>query len=641
MLSSLSLCNTYHPGNDFYLYVNSNWIKDNPIPDDFQRWSIFEILNENNLEKTKNLFDNKYVQEDTEFDKAKTLYYQGMNMEQRNKETPRKQVEQYLKQIDESTSKLDLMKLIILLFIKYDFSSPINFGVYMDFNDSTTNILYASSGGIGLPDRDYYFLEDKKEHRIKYKQFIKEYSSLFELDLDTESIYHLEEKLAEHMYTRVERRDPQKQNNPTNLAEFEKNYPNINLRLLFETLNVDSGKINIENPDYYLFFNHLWNELSLDTWKNFMKWKFILSVGDYLTNSTEESLFNFYVKFLSGTLKMKPLWKRVLSNVNSKLGMVVGKKFVEEFFPEESKQNCLKMVSYIKNELKHRLETNDWMDKKTRDHALIKLNKMNVKIGYPNKWRDYSLLEVDYNRSYLQNNLECERFEVEYSLSYLYKKRDNDKWSMNPHIVNAYYSPMYNEIVFPAGILQSPFFSSSYDMALNFGGIGTVIGHEMTHGFDDQGRQFDSDGNLRDWWSESVSLNYEKRTNKIKEQYEGYQIEGKFLNGKLTLGENIADLGGVSIAFQALNNYLEDNPQESYVLDGMTPKQRFFLNYAVIWRCNTRKEETLKRIITDPHSPPCYRVNGVLTNLEEFHQAFNISESNKLWKNETSRAKIW
>jgi len=656
MALSLNFCMDHNPTHDFYNYVNGDWLKNNPIPDDHTRWSVFNELDEENKDKVKNLLDNLKERKDLnqEFESLKVLYNQGNNIDFINKNQPRSYIEKYLKQINESENKEKLLKVIFNLHYLHGISTPIALTSYSDLKDSNNIILHIFTSGLGLPDRDYYFLNDKEEIRNKYKQFILKYFNAFNIVITAEqmeSIFNLEKILAEYTMTRVEKRDPDNLNNPTTYKNLVDKYKSIPLKMFFEYVenldvnnsieNLDNLKINVGNPKFLDKHEELWNNISLDTWKLYYVWKFIGSISSYVNESISELKFDFYGKELSGAKELLPRWKRVISNCNSMLGVVIGKLFVEKYFTQSAKNKANNMISYIIKELRIRLSNNDWMQSETKEKAIQKLDKITVKVGYPDKPKNYNSLVLNEVNNYLENNLLCLKFEEDLSWKKLYKPKDKSEWFMNPHMVNAYYSPSNNEIVFPAGILQKPFFDETYDAPLNFGAIGAVIGHEITHGFDDMGRKFDSDGNLNDWWTKVDETKYKNKTKKIRDQFEGYVIEGKNVNGDLTLGENIADLGGVSISFHALKKYLMENPNENITLEGFTPEQRFFINYAKIWRCNTRREEIHNRILTDPHSPPIFRVNGVVTNLVEFYKAFNVDNSSPLWKPESERISIW
>jgi len=630
--------------DNFYLYVNNEWLNNTEIPSDQKRWSNFNILDESNKNKVKELVSNSYKSDNNNFRKVGILYHQGLNVEGRNLNN-NNSINIYLDKINNVKNKDEFKKLLYEEFIFKQIKSPLNFFVYSDYNDSSKNILHISSGGLGLPDRNYYFSEDLDKQNIRemYKKFIKRYSSLFNLDIDFNTIFDMEKNLAYYHYTKQQARDPHLRNNPTTFDEFNNEYPNISLSNLFDFFDIKKdgdNKINISNKNYVKYVDKLFETINLDILKVYFKWLFILSIGNYCDMEKEEELFNFYERFLSGTPEMKPLWKRSLSNVSDQLGNLVGKMYVTKYFSLKLKNKVENMVNFIKGELKNRLENNDWMEEETKNKAVKKLTKMNIKIGYPNKWKEYSRLDINENNSFLTNNLNCNSFEVLYNFSEIYKPKDLSKWFMDPHMVNAYYSPSFNEIVFPAGILQPPFFDDNRDMAENFGAIGSVIGHEMTHGFDDQGKKFDSDGNLNVWWTDNDKNKYETKSRNLEQLFSSYKIEGKNLNGKLTLGENIADLGGVSISLSALETYLRKiGITDKEEID--RKKKLFFESYARMWRCKTRKEETLKRVVTDPHSPPIYRVNGILGNINDFYRLYQVTNINSLWIPVEKRTSIW
>ena len=641
MSLDIKFSETIRPTSDFYLWVNENWIESNSIPNDFQKWSVFNILREKNREKEENILNNLTYSDNKENNSLKILYDQGLDLKSIERIRPEKYIEPFIELID-NCNKKELLELYCKLNIEYGVNTPIKFATSSDFNDSKFNILYLLTGGLGLPDRDYYFDSEKEDIRKNYKNFISEYSKLFNLNLNSDLIFNLEEKLASKTYTKVQKREPSRLNNPSNYQKISEKFDSIPIEFLFKNLKKNSdGKINISNPIFLDLYQELWKNVNVELWKDYLKWILILSLSNYINEEVAKKYFEFYGKEISGTPEIQPRSKRVISICNNQLGEVIGKLFVKEYFSESAKIKATELVDYIKLEIKNRLENNDWMESSTKLKGIEKLDKMNVKIGYPNFFEDYRKLELSLRNNYLQNNLLCLKFNMDLHWKKLYKEKNPEEWFMDPHMVNAYYSPTYNEIVFPAGILQEPFFSEDYDTPLNFGGIGTVIGHEITHGFDDKGRKFDSDGNLKDWWTEIDSKKYNEKTKKIRDQYSSYMVEGKNVNGDLTLGENIADIGGVSISYFALQRYLQENPSENILIDNLTPNQRFFINYAKIWRSKTRKKESLKRLTMDPHSPPEFRVNGVLSNLNEFYEAFNVNKNDKLWKPEYERNSIW
>jgi putative endopeptidase len=641
-----NLSEKYNPGNNFYLYVNDNWINSTVLPDEEKRWGSFNILAESNMDKIKLLLEENLNSSDNEIRMVTTLYNQAMD-DSKDKIPPKIVVKDFLREIKEIKTKEELQDFIYTYFFMSGLSMPINFSSYNDLNDSDMNILHISSGGLGLPDRDYYLEEAKKEYLEKYSQFLKEYSELFELSLDIDGIVNLEKELAKSTYTNVEKRNPELMDNVTDFDTFSKNYKEMRLDKIFSLfkLSTEQRKINITNPKFLKNgingFIELWNSLSLELWKDYFTISYLKQIGSFINLQTEEKLFDFYSKYLSGTKEMKPLWKRSISKSESLLGMIVGKLYVKQYFSTESKDKVLQMIQFIKDILKFRITNSKWMTRETIEKALEKLSKINFKIGYPDEWRDFTNLNVSPEQSFLENVLNCLKFENDFDFNQLYKPTDKSLWFMDPHNVNAYYSPSYNEIVFPAGILQDPFFSIDNDIGMNLGGIGAVISHEITHGFDDQGRKYDGEGNLNDWWNDMDDSNYKKQTDKLIKLFSSYTVEGKNINGDLTLGENIADLGGVTIAYDALNKYLKDYPNENIIIDKLTLQKRLFINYANIWKSKSRKEDVIQRLQTDPHSPPQYRVNGILIHVPGFYEVFNIKPTDRLYLEDSERTIIF
>ena len=637
MIHNTSFSTDYDPGNNFFMYVNEKWFECNPIPNDFSNWGSFSVLEEMNNDNVKDIVETQYS-EDSEFNKFNILYNQGLDEKSRNNIND---IYTYVSEIKNTESINDLLKLVTDYQMTWNIGSPFYLSVYNDYEDANMNILHLSTGGLGLPDRDYYSLESKQNERNEYKLFLIKFCDYFKLNIDIDGIYNLEEQLAEHTYTRVQKRQTELLKNTRTLEQILSDYPSFNfVKYFFEKLNVPSGKINLSNPNFFFNLDKLYQESSLQLWKDYYTLKFLMSVKNYLSIDLDKICFDFYGKVLNGTQEMKPLWKRVLSNTEDQLGQLIGQCFVAKYFSSKAKDDACEMITYLKNELGNSIKNLDWMENETKEKALEKLYKMKVKIGYPDKWRVYTS-DVSKEYSYLKNNLMCNKSDNEYRLNNLYKEIDRTEWFMDPQTVNAYYSPSYNEIVFPAGILQPPFFSEKYDKALNFGGIGAVIGHEMTHGFDDQGCKYDTSGNLNNWWSESDYEKYKSKTMVLKNQFDNYVIEGINVNGELTLGENLADLGGVTIAIQGLKNYIKENPSENILIDGFTPIQRLFINYSRIWCSKSRPEAMKQRLMTDPHSPPLFRVNGIIKNIPEFYDAFNVKSFNDLYIESDNRAKIW
>jgi len=622
----------YSHENNFYMWVNEDWIKNNPIPANHQRWGSFSELDLEIKHKIKKILE-ETDDSNTSLKKLQILYRQGLDIESRKKTI--EEVKKLLEPIQQSTTIDDLLKVVIDYQISFGLSSPVNFLVSNDFENSNFNILHLTAGGLGLPDRDYYFSDSHKTEREEYKLFISKYINLFNLNLSVDNIYKLEESFAKYSYSNVQRRIPEIQNNPTNINKILEDYPRFTfVKMLFDKLNIVPQKINLNNPKFFKNIDNLLSSIDLQTWKDFYIYKFLISVNSFLSEDVEIIYFNFYSKILSGTKEMHSVWERSLINTQNQLGFLIGQQFIKKHFSKTAKHIALDLVKNIKKYLNQRINVLDWMSEPTKIKALEKLDKMNIKIGYPDKWREYKL-NIQPEFSYLKNNLYCNMDDHQYTFDKLYKPIDKSEWEMFPQEVNAYYHPLTNEIVFPAGILQPPFFSEEYDMATNFGGIGTVIGHEITHAFDDQGCKFDSNGDLKNWWTESDYENYKKKTDLIKNQFNNYTINNMKLNGELTLGENIADLGGVSIALQSMKQFLQENPSHNIVYNNLTPPQRFFINYAIIWRGHYREEEIKNRLLTDPHSPPIFRVNGIIKNIDDFYNSFNISNKYE------NRLKIW
>ena len=628
------------PADNFYSYVNNDWMQKNPIPSDFNRWGSFSQLSEENREKIKMILEDT-TDTTSKFSRLNILYKQGLDDEKRKDVS---EIYNYFNEINSCKSIDQLLELVVDYKLSWNLPSPTALIVYGDANDSNFSILHLYASGIGLPDRDYYLLDTKEKEREEYKKYLLKLNEYFKLSLDINGIYNLEKNMAEYMYTKVEQRNPELSNNPRTLNQILDEYPSFKfLNYFFNKLNITyaNQNINLSNPKFFANLNKLFHEISLDLWKDYFVYKFIYSSYMFLSVELEQIVFDFYDHVLSGTPKMKPVWKRSSDTVESQFGELIGQKYSEKYFSENAKKEALEMVHYLKAELRNSIVKLDWMDLKTKNKALQKLDLMNIKIGYPDKWREYKS-DIQYTNSYFKNNLLCNKDDNEFTFSRLYKPVDKTEWGMYPQMVNAYYSPSFNEIVFPAGILQPPFFSEHYEKAINFGGIGVVIGHEMTHGFDDEGCKFDGFGNLNIWWSDNDKIKYKAKTDVLEKQFDEYTINGNKVNGKLTLGENIADLGGVFIALEGLKNFLNQNQELNLNQnDNLTPIQKFFINYARVWRCNIRDEEMKKRLIIDPHSPPELRVNGILNNVDDFYTAFNVNENNKLYLEKSKRAKIW
>src|SRR5437588_7770580 len=525
-----------------------------------------------------------------------------------------------------------------------------DFGAGQDAKDSTRDIAQAVQGGLGMPDRDYYTKQDAdmKEKRQKYVAHVTKMLTLLgepaeKAAEDAKKIMALETKLAEASRTRVQLRDPIKNYNKMGAQQLQHLTPDWNWSDYFKTIDlVAPGDINVRQPEFFKAANDLFKATSMEDWKAYLRWHLIDATAPHLSKDFVDENFNFNERVLRGTEQIKPRWKRVIMSEDGDIGEALGKLYVAFYFPPEAKARALELVNNLKEALADRIKTLEWMDEPTKQEALKKLAAFTVKIGYPDKWLDYSLLTVDRG-PYVLHAIRADHFQVDRDLKKIGKPVDRTDWGMSPPTVNAYYNPNMNEIVFPAGILQPPFFYANADDAVNYGGIGAVIGHEMTHGFDDEGRQFDAVGNLRDWWSPQSAAEFKKRSQAIVQQYNEYEpLPGLHVNGELTQGENIADLGGIKLAYAALQKALDKNPQaREQKIDGLTPEQRFFLSFATIWKSKQRDEDLKLRLNTDPHSPARYRVNGPLSNLSEFAKAFNIPDNSPMVRPPDKRVNIW
>jgi predicted metalloendopeptidase len=580
----------------------------------------------------------------------KVYDYYAIDMDEKTIETLKtKPLADELKRIEAMKDRQDVLREIAHLHT-IGVEAFFNFGSGQDDKDSTREIAQAVQGGLGLPDRDYYTKTDdaSKKLRDQYADHVAKMLKLLGEPADkaaneAKSILALETKLAEASRTPVELRDPQKNYNKMTQSDLQALTPNWNWADYFKEIKLtEPGDINVHQPDFFKAADALFTSASLDDWKTYLRWHLINDTAGDLSKDFVDENFNFNDATLSGTKQIKPRWKRVVLSTDGALGEALGKLYVADYFPPEAKARALELINNLKATLADRIKTLEWMDEATKQEALKKLAAFTVKIGYPDKWRDYSLLRIDRG-PFVLNSIRASNFEVNRDLKKIGEPVDRAEWGVTPPTVNAYYSPQMNEIIFPAGILQPPFFYAKADDAINYGGIGAVIGHEMTHGFDDQGRQYDPVGNLRDWWTPESAAKFKERSQAIITQYNEYEpLPGLHVNGELTQGENVADLGGVKLAYAALQKALEKNPQaRDQKIDGFTPEQRFFLSFATIWKSKQRDEDLKLRLNTDPHSPARYRVDGPLSNLPEFQKAFDIPDGSPMVRAADKRVNIW
>jgi putative endopeptidase len=637
------------PCTDFYRYATGGWQDANPIPPEYSSFGGFVEVDERNKAILKSILEAA----------VKDAKATGI----------RKQVADfYAAGMDEATIDalgLSPLSADVAAIATVEDAATLGaelarrvprgiagaFSVWIDADDkdATKYIVILQQGGLGLPDRDYYTKTDERSVTIQtaYKAHIEKMLTLFgapELEAGARAavIYALEERLAKAQLTLVEQRDPQKVYNKMTQAELAAKAPGFPWADYFKALGIpDSEPINVRQPAYLAELAKAASDLSRDTWRSYLTWGLIRSSASYLPKAFADEAFAFYGKTLTGAETIKPRWKRVLAQTDGALGEALGQLYVGKAFPAEAKRRMLALVDNLKAALRERIDGLDWMTAETKVRAAKKLDTLLVKIGYPDTWRNYDAVTVD-RKTYLANVRSANAFEFARSVSKLGKPVDRTEWGMTPPTVNAYYNPTTNEIAFPAGILQPPFFFMDGDDAVNYGAIGMVIGHELTHGYDDQGRQYDEKGNLSDWWTEADAKAYGERTAPIVTQYSGYEAApGATINGELTLGENIADLGGLKVSFAALQHALAQQKKPTKKIGGLTPSQRFFLSYAQSWRLNIREADVRRRLATDPHSPARFRVNGPLANLTEFHDAFQCKDGSAMMRSAELRPQIW
>ena len=642
---------TIKPGDDFFNYTNGTWLKNNPIPADKNSRSTFDELFERNRHDIREIIEEaaavKDVQPGSNTEKIGTFYNSGMDTIsiERLGLSPLKM---FFDKIESIRSIADVQS--VGAFSQTYQISPF-FAVFsnQDSKNSTSVIAQCYQAGIGLPERDYYFNNDESTKKIREKYLIH-LTKMFELLKDepsvagknAETVMKMETQLAKASFTNVENQDPLKTYNKVTIEELNKLAPDINWHSYFTQVGYPGlSEVNIWQPSFMKELSNMMKTVPVDNWKTFLRWQLINSTAAYLGKEFVDQNFDFYNRTLTGQEKMEPRWKLILDVTSASLGESIGQLYVKKYFPPVAKQKMTDLVMNLKKSLKQRIENLTWMGPQTKQEALAKLEKMGVKVGYPDKWRDYSGLSIS-SESYVLNVLNSQAFEFRYSMDKVGKPVDPTEWGMTPQTVNAYYNPNRNEIVFPAGILQPPFFNLDADDAVNYGAIGFVIGHEMTHGFDNMGRQYDKDGNLRDWWTKDDSKAFEAHAAMLIDQYNHNEIlDSVFVNGKLTLGENIADLGGGTVAFNAYKLSLEGKVTPKPI-DGFTNYQRFFLAYAQVWRTNMRDKELKKRVKTDEHSPAKVRINGVVYNMPEFYAAFpDVKPGDKLFRPVEQRPVIW
>ena len=635
-----------NPAEDFFRYCNNNWLKNNPIPEEYTSFGAFTEIDQHNelliQDIIKEVSTDAKAAQGSVAQKIRDFYNAGMDTAAIN-QRGYSELLPYFEMIDQLNDKAQLGELLGKLHSE-GFGGFFNAGPSTDPKNADMVIMHLFQGGLSLPDRDDYLTEDSQEMRDKYVEHV---SNMFQLvGIDTESanakakaILGLETELANNSLSRVERRDPDRTYNKRSVVELQQSTPNFDWSVYFQNAGApEFDSLNVGMPDFISALNGIILNTDLNTIKDYLKWKVIHGSASLLSSEFDEENFRFYSNYLYGQEVQQPRWRRILNATDGCLGEAIGQLYVEKHFPAAYKERMEALVANLKVALGERIKALDWMNEETKAKALNKLSCMNVKVGYPNKWKDYTKYEVAPD-SYFQNMHRAIRFENEFEMAKIGKPVDKEEWFMTPQTVNAYYSPDMNEIVFPAGILQPPFFNMDADDAVNYGGIGVVIGHEMTHGFDDQGRKYDEKGNLNDWWCAEDTVKFKERTQKLVKLFNEFELRGNHINGELTLGENIADLGGLNIAWDAYQMTEEAKANKS--IDGLTPAQRFFISYGTIWRNNIRDKALERRIKEDVHSPAEARVNRTLGSMPHFYEAFDIKPENKMYIAPEERAAIW
>lgn len=618
------------PGDNFYDYATLGWQKANPIPNDYSRYGSFEILHDTNLQRVREIAE-------TDTGKIGTLYSIAMNEEKLNSDKIAP-VKKYLDEIDEIKTKSELPTYLGKM---HHFSSAFwGDGVALDEKNSEYYLYNIGQGGLGL-SRDYYFDQDEKsvEIRKKYLEFITKQTQNFGLSIDAEKLYALEERMAKSFYPKEKLRDPNANYHKMTISEVKDNFPNFDWDAYLTARGATAAKeININQPEAITESIAIMNDTNLDLIKDYLKYRIISAADTVLDDKTYEISFDFYNRTMAGQKEQKPRWKRAVALLDGSLGEEIGRLYVEKYFSAAAKERMQQLVKNLQRALGMRIENLAWMSDETKAQALEKLNTFKAKIGYPDKWRDYSDLNISAEASLWENVVRVSEFEDAFWLNKIGQKQDPTIWYMNAHEVNAYYDPSTNEVCFPAGILQYPFFDMAADDAFNYAAIGSVIGHEMTHGFDDSGRQFDKNGNLRDWWTETDAEAFTKRANVMKDFFNKIEIApGVNANGEFTLGENLADYGGVTVSYTAYKNFA--TPSDT--INGLTSEQRFFIAYAGVWAQNIRDAEAIRLTKMDEHSLGEWRVNGILPHIDAWYDAFNITPTDKMYLAPEKRVKIW
>ncbi len=635
------------PGDDFYEYANGYWLKNNPVPASKTRWGSFDVLRQGSLDKLKMLTEDAAANtsKNSIYQRVGDLYASAMDSAAIEKLGASPIIPE-LKRIDALNTKDEVLNAVTTMRTKGIGNILFGFGVGQDDKDVNKYIPQLSQGGTSLPDRDYYLKNDARNKMIR-DEYVRYITDMFKLVGDDSAtakmkavnILGLETGLAKAQLSRVELRDPVKTYNKFSLTDFNVTTPGWDWKSLLASMKVTAAdSLLVDNPTFFKTAASIFSAVPLDTWKAYLQWNVIKSNAGFLSNAFIERSFAFN-KILSGQKQITPRWQRMTGLVDGTMGELLGQLYVQKYFDDAAKQKMLALVNNIQQTFGDRIQRVDWMSDSTKQKALEKLHAIVNKIGFPNKWETYDGVVI--NRNDLIANIQSARvWAYNKMINHMGKPVDKTEWGMTPPTINAYYNATNNEIVFPAGILQFPFYDFNADDAVNYGGIAAVIGHELTHGFDDEGRQYAASGNLQDWWTADDAKKFTERANKVVSQYAAFTVNDSIhINGQLTLGENLADLGGLNIAYEAFKKTPEGKSDKK--IDGFTPDQRFFLSWAQVWRSNILPEFAGQLIMTDPHSPGRYRCNAPITNIDAWYTAFNVQPGDKMYKPESERIKIW
>jgi len=640
----------FRPQDDFYSYVNSIWIGKNPIPATETSWGNFNVLQEKSQTALRTICEEMSGKKGGDKGSNEQLigdfFAAGMDTVSIDK-MKFMAVDAELKKINDLRDSKQITDFTSYLH-GYQVSCGFGYTVMADMMNSEVNTAYVFQSGMGLPEKEYYQSGEKEMQAVR-EEYIKHISVLFTLmgedaanaATHAQQAFNIEKQLADSSLSAVESRDLERIYNKRTVAQLQTIAPNFDWSKYLAAMGTPGVKeVIVDNPAYLHQFSNLIKKETAEAWQSYFRWQFVHLIAGKMHKPVADENFRFWGTVLSGQTAQQPRWKRVMMSTEGALGDALGQLYVQRHFSEEAKNRVNTLVDNLIAAYEQRINTRDWMGAETKKQAVTKLHKIMRKLAFPDKWRVYKGLSVD-RTSYVRNYLNSNQFDVKFQLGKFGKPVDKTEWGMTPATINAYYNPSYNEIVFPAAIMQSPFFDAKADDAVNYGAMGAVIGHELTHGFDDQGSMFDGDGNMKNWWSEQDRMNFENKTKMLVDQFNHFVVmDSLTVNGELTLGENIADLGGLTIAYYAFQLAQEKSPQPK-TIDGFTPNQRFFISWAQAWRNSQRPKSLMMMVKTNPHSPARFRVIGPLSNMKEFYDAFDVKEGDQMWRKPDARVDIW